>query len=78
MKKNVLLAAMIAATLSVSAQQKDITPKAYQFANRAVGEQLQVQDEVGDWNTPPMSSDQIKSFAPEGVLFQPTCVPRQM
>jgi len=66
MKKNVLLAAMIAATLSVSAQQKDITPKAYQFANRAVGEQLQVQDEVGDWNTPPMSSDQIKSFAPEG------------
>lgn len=57
MKKNVLLAAMIAATLSVSAQQKDITPKAYQFANRAVGEQLQVQDEVGDWNTPPMSSD---------------------
>lgn len=63
MKKNVLLAAMIAATLSVSAQQKDITPKAYQFANCAVGEQLQVQDEVGDWNTPPMSSDQILNSA---------------
>lgn len=67
MKKNLLLAAMIAASLSASAQ-KDITPKAYQFANRAVGEQLQVQDAVGGWNSNAFSSDEIKKLAPEGGL----------
>lgn len=65
MKKNLLLAAMIAATLSASAQ-KDITPKAYQFANRAVGEQLQIQDAVGGWNSNAFSSEDIKKLAPEG------------
>lgn len=67
MKKNLLLAAMIAATLSASAQ-KDITPKAYQFANRAVGEQLQIQDAVGGWNSNAFSSEDIKKLAPEGGL----------
>lgn len=65
MKKNLLLAAMIAASLSASAQ-KDITPKAYQFANRAVGEQLQIQDAVGGWNSNAFSSEEIKKLAPEG------------
>lgn len=67
MKKNLLLAAMIAATLSASAQ-KDITPKAYQFANRPVGEQLQIQDAVGGWNSNAFSSEEIKKLAPEGGL----------
>ena len=67
MKKKLLLAAMIAASLSASAQ-KDITPKAYQFANRAVGEQLQVQDAIGGWNSNAFSSDEIKKLAPEGGL----------
>ena len=65
MKKNLLLAAFAAISVATFAQV-DITPEAYKFSQREVGEKLVMQHAVGKWNTEPMSSAKIEEYAPNG------------